>query len=319
VCEYLAEGRRPLPNYVFMPHVLGKYQAADLGGGLRPGPFAGFLGRAYDPMATDCRPSKPADPADLLLPELAPAAGLTLDRLHRRRSLLQQADAQLRAAERSPAMAALSRTEQRAFELTTSSEARKAFDLAREPAALRDRYGRNRYGNSLLTARRLVEAGVRFVTVSWDVILPDFDYDAWDTHNRNFAILKERNLPVFDLGFSALVEDLARRGLLDETLVVCMGEYGRSPKVNASGGRDHWPFCYSAVLAGAGVRGGTVYGKSDPHAGYPAEDPVSPQDLCATVYNRLGLDPYQPLIADRQGRPLPLLDSGRPLTEILTG
>jgi uncharacterized protein (DUF1501 family) len=303
-----------------MPHLLGKYQAQDLGGGYRPGPFAGFLGRAYDPFGTDAPPSKPSDPVDLTLPDFAPAPGLTLDRLSRRRSLLQQVDARLHAAERSSLMAAMTRIEQRAFQLTTSSEARRAFDLSAETPALRDRYGRNRYGNSLLTARRLVEAGVPFVTVSWDVILPaEFDYDAWDTHTRNFAILKERNLPVFDRGFSALLDDLAARGLLEETLVLVMGEYGRTPKINAGAGRDHWPFCYSALMAGAGVRGGTVYGKSDAQAAYPAEDPVSPQDIIATVYNRLGIDPYAPLISDLQGRPLPLLDSGRVIEEILTG
>jgi uncharacterized protein (DUF1501 family) len=277
VVSYLQRGQKQtVPPYVFMPHVLGRYQAQDLKGGFRPGPFAGFLGKPFDPFETDCKPSRPADPAELFLPAMELPPTLTVDRLKRRRRIVEQIDDQMRLTEKLPEAHAMNELQQRAFDLATSPAARGAFNLSKEPAKLRDRYGRNRYGNSLLTARRLVEAGTQFVTVAWDVILPDFDYDAWDTHNRNFQILKDRNLPVFDLAFSALTEDLHQRGLLDETLVICVGEFGRTPLINKSAGRDHWPHCFCALLGGAGVQGGVVHGASDATAGYPAENPVTP-------------------------------------------
>jgi uncharacterized protein (DUF1501 family) len=198
---------------------------------------------------------------------------------------------------------------QQAFSLVTSSQARRAFDLAREATAVRDRYGWSPFGQGCLLARRLVEAGVRLVTVNW---ARDDAY--WDTHANNFRDLKEKLLPPFDRGFSALLEDLDQRGLLSETLVVCLGEFGRSPKINANAGRDHWAACNSVVLAGAGVRGGQVLGASDRTAAYPVTPPVSPGDLAATIYHTLGIDP-QTEMRDALGRPLPLSD-GRPLQEL---
>jgi uncharacterized protein (DUF1501 family) len=164
-----------------------------------------------------------------------------------------------------------------------------------------------------------VEAGVRFVNVTWDLFwdrMP-IDYDCWDTHTRNFPILRENNLPQFDQTYSALLEDLEDRGLLDETLVIVLSEMGRTPRVNANAGRDHWTFCYATWLAGGGVRGGTVYGTSDAQAAYVRDRPVSPADVCATIYECLGIDPEM-TVPDRSGRPIPVAHGGRPIYDILT-
>ncbi|HET6576525.1 MAG TPA: DUF1501 domain-containing protein, partial [Fimbriiglobus sp.] len=198
-----------------------------------------------------------------------------------------------------------------ALELLSSAGAEAAFDLSREPPALRDRYGRHTHGQSCLLARRLIEAGVRLVCVNW----PDDGKTFWDTHGNNFNGLKDRLMPPADRGFAALLDDLTQRGLLDETLVVWVGEFGRAPKITrASAGREHWPRCYSAVLAGGGVRGGAVYGASDRIGALPAADPVSPADLTATVYHALGVDPASPT-TDRLGRVL-TLTMGSPLRSL---
>jgi hypothetical protein len=202
--------------------------------------------------------------------------------------------------------------------LLTSSRVRAAFDLKAEDPRLLERYGRTLFGQSTLIARRLVEEGVRFVNVTWDLFWDrvQVDYDAWDTHTRNFHILRENKLPHFDQTYSALLEDLAQRGLLDETLVVVMSEMGRTPRINGNGGRDHWTFCYSVVLAGAGIRGGTLCGASDAQAAYVKDRPVSTSDICATIYQCLGIDPEMP-VHDRSGRPVPIAHGGQPIREIL--
>jgi uncharacterized protein (DUF1501 family) len=243
---------------------------------------------------------------------------LTADRLDRRRTLLQQVDEQLRRVERQSAMALYDRSQERAFSLLTSSQVRAAFDLKQEDPRMLDRYGRTLFGHSTLIARRLVEAGVRFVNVTWDLFWDrvQVDYDAWDTHTRNFAILKENKLPHFDQTYTALLQDLEDRGLLDETLVVVMSEMGRTPRVNGAAGRDHWTFCYSVLLAGAGIRGGTVYGASDAHAAYVKDLPVSPADVCATIYRCLGIDPEM-TVPDRTGRPFPVAGGGQAIEAIL--
>jgi len=181
-----------------------------------------------------------------------------------------------------------------------------------------ERYGRTLFGHSTLIARRLVEAGVRFVNVTWDLFWDrvQVDYDAWDTHTRNFPILRENKLPYFDLTYTALLEDLDQRGLLDETLVVVMSEMGRTPKINPNGGRDHWTYCYSMLFAGGGIRGGAVYGASDAQAAYVKDRPVSTADVCATIYACLGIDPDMP-VYDRGGRPHPVARGGQPIREIL--
>jgi arylsulfatase A-like enzyme len=200
----------------------------------------------------------------------------------------------------------------KAFDALLSAEARGAFQIDREDPITRDRYGRHIHGQCLLMARRLVESGVPLVTVNWH----DDRQNYWDTHVDNFNHLKNRLMPPTDRGLSALLDDLAARGMLDETLVVWVGEFGRNPRITrANAGREHWPRCYSALLAGGGVQGGLVYGSSDRWAAYPASDPVSPADLAATILHALGIDPATEVI-DPVGRPLPI-NRGTPVTEIL--
>jgi hypothetical protein len=243
---------------------------------------------------------------------------LTLDRLSTRRDLLGQIDDQFRRADRQLTVGSFTQTQQRAFSLLTSSKLRAAFNLETEDPRLLDRYGRTLFGHSTVIARRLVEAGVRFVNVTWDLFWDRIkvDFDAWDTHTRNFPILRENKLPNLDMTYSALMEDLANRGLLDETLVVVMSEMGRTPRVNPSGGRDHWTYCYAVLLAGAGIRGGSVYGASDAQAAYVKDLPVSTSDICATIYQCLGIDPDM-AVYDRSGRPHPVANGGRSIREIL--
>src|SRR5262249_26324473 len=245
------------------------------------------------------------------------AAGLTIDRLNSRRGLAEQIEDRMRELDSQRALDNFDRTQQRAFNLLTSSQVRAAFDLSRDEPRLRDRYGRTLFGNCALIARRLVESGVRFVNVTWDLFWDrvQINYDSWDTHTRNFPILREVNLPEFDRVYSALLEDLQQRCLLDETLVVVMSEMGRTPRINANGGRDHWTFCYSMWFAGAGIRGGTLHGSSDAQAAYVRDNPVSTADVCATIYECLGIDPEM-TVPDRGGRPVPVAQGGRPIREI---
>jgi uncharacterized protein (DUF1501 family) len=242
-------------------------------------------------------------------------ADLPLGRLEDRRSLLALVDWQVRKAERVAGHEAMTTYQQRAFDLLRSEEVRRAFDLEREPSALRERYGRNKLGQSLLLARRLVEAGVRFVNVNDKV--SNGQLSNWDSHENNFSRLKDDLLPPADRAFAALIEDLDARGLLESTLVVTLAEFGRTPRINKSAGRDHWPDCFSIVLAGGGCRGGTVHGASDRIAAYPAADPVTPGDLAATLFWRFGLEPTTE-IHDLTGRPYPVA-SGVPLRKLFTG
>jgi hypothetical protein len=325
VCEYLNRSQGDLPAYVYMPCWLGWGQVFR-----RAGPYAGFLGHRFDALTTECapyadkgaRPPGPGTPQIVrgvpYLPNSVMGTDLTIDRLEKRRGLLQQIDDQLRRAESQPALDSYGRTQQRAFSLLTGSKVKAAFDVTHEDPRLLERYGRTLFGQSTLIARRLVEAGVRFVNVTWDLFWDrvQIDYDAWDTHTNNFAILKENKLPYLDLTYTALMEDLSQRGLLDETLVVVMSEMGRTPRINGNGGRDHWTYCYSVLFAGAGIRGGTIYGASDAQAAFVKDKPVSTADVCATIYHCLGIDPEMP-VYDRSGRPLPIANGGRPITEIL--
>jgi hypothetical protein len=324
VCEWLRGGRGDLPDYVYMPCWLGWGQAFR-----RAGPYGGFLGKRYDALTTECQPhadpgTKPSPGSPTIvrgtpfLPHTAFDADLTLDRLNTRRTLLEQFDDKLRALDSAADASTYDRVQQRAFGLLTSSRLRDCFDLTREDPRLLDRYGRTLFGHSTLIARRLVQEGVRFVNVTWDLFWDriKIDYDAWDTHTKNFSILRENKLPHFDQTFTALLEDLERHGLLDETLVVVMSEMGRTPKVNGSGGRDHWTYCYSVVFAGAGVRGGSVYGASDAQAAYVMDNPVSTGDLCATIYQCLGIDPDL-MVPDKTGRPVHAANGGKPITAIV--
>ncbi|MFO0840813.1 MAG: DUF1501 domain-containing protein [Gemmataceae bacterium] len=300
VMRYLRPGGGPLPSGVSLNAPANQVSAANH---VFPGFFAGFLGSVHDPLFLADDPSRPD-----FRPFGAPA-GDEARRWRRRRDLLAGVEAQRRALDGAAAVRSLDAHTARAFDLITSPEARRAFELSREIDRTRDRYGRTPFGQGLLLARRLVEAGVGLVTVNWAR-----DDAFWDTHADNFKLLKGSLLPPFDRAFSALLEDLAQRGLLEETLVVCLGEFGRTPRVNKSAGRDHWAACNSVVLAGGGVRGGQAHGASDRHAAYPATPPVSPEDLSATVYQALGVDPRQEL-RDHLGRPLPL-SAGTPLTSL---
>lgn len=326
VCEYLNRSPGVLPAYVYMPCYLGWGQNIR-----RPGPYAGFLGPRYDPLYTECSPyidkdaprESPGHPQVLRgaprVPHSMLEEGLTIDRLNSRRSLLAQIDDQLRAAEGQPALDKFDRQRRQAFDLLTSQEAKAAFDLEQEDPKLRDKYGRTLFGESALVARRLVQAGVRFVNVTWDCYWDrlKLQYDCWDTHVRNFPILRDYNLPYLDLTYGALVEDLEGRGMLDETLVVVLTDFGRTPKINANGGRDHWTFCYSVLLAGAGIRGGTVHGASDGQCAYVKDQPVSTGDICATIYHCLGIDPEM-TVPDQLNRPIAVAHGGRPIREILS-
>jgi hypothetical protein len=330
VCLYHEQevlGKRPseLPNYVYLPCPLGWGEARR-----KPGPWGGFLGQRYDPLCTECtayldRPMEKSDDMQVvrgepLFKDIDLPEDMTIDRLSGRRTLLQQLDEQVRRAEAQAPEKRYRGKRQVAFDVFTSSRVRAAFDLSQEPASLRARYGNSLFGNSTLLGRRLIEQGVRFVNVSWDNFRERFQFppsnQVWDTHERNFPILKDNHLPSLDQTYSALMEDLDARGLLDETLVVMMGEMGRTPQINGNGGRDHWTFCYSVVLAGAGIRGGSIYGASDAHAAYIKDNPVHIRDICATIYHCLGIDPEM-LVYDHGRRPIPIAQGGKPLHEVL--
>jgi hypothetical protein len=279
-----------------------------------PGQTAGFLGARHEPLWLKFDPTASDSSAHAL--ELPGA--MTPTRLQQRAALLHDLDRTLDLAARSASAAALSTFQGRAVDLVTSAAVRRALRLDREDPRLRDRYGRNVFGQSCLMARRLVEAGMPLVavyTLGRDGFPKPFTV-SWDTHRNNFKDLKEQILPIQDLGYAMLLEDLALRGLLDETLVVWFGEFGRTPKVNGLAGRDHWPFVYTVVFAGGGVRGGMTFGASDKSSAYPASDPVTPQDVAATIYHCLGIDPAT-RIADRQGRPVEVACGGSPILPIL--
>jgi hypothetical protein len=297
----LTPGRRTVPAHVALPHVM--YNVVQL-----PGQTAGFLGAAHNPFQVIRDPNEP----DFRVGELELPAELPLARLEDRRSLLSVIEAQTARADRHAARKGLSVYRQKAFDLLRSPEVRRAFDLSREGPALRERYGRNKLGQSLLLARRLVEAGVRFVNVNDKV--RNGQLENWDSHENNFGRLKNDLLPPADRALSALVEDLEVRGLLASTLVVALAEFGRTPQINKSAGRDHWPFCFSVILAGGGVKGGAVFGSSDKVGAYPATDPVTPGDLAATLFWRFGLAPATE-IRDLTGRPYRLAE-GRPLRRL---
>jgi uncharacterized protein (DUF1501 family) len=284
------------------------------------GQDAGWLGPLHHPLRVDADASK----SDYRVAEFNLRAEVPQSRSDARRQLLRDLDRQRLGMERELEVAALDAHYERAFELLAARGATAAFDLTQEPLAVRERYGMNVHGQSVLQARRLIEAGVPLVTVFWpnDGLTNVSVY--WDTHNRNFVDLKTRLCPVTDQAFSALLDDLQARGLLDETLVVWTGEMGRTPRVGQSvvggagagrDGRDHWPHVFTSVLAGGGVKGGVVHGASDRYAAYPAENPTSPADLAATVYHCLGVDP-QKVLHDRQGQPRTLCD-GSPIRAVL--
>lgn len=309
VTSYLRGRRTDLPPFVVLPQLMGRG-----GGNLPNGQAGGFLGKAHDPFALMADPSQP----DFKVPDLLPPDLIAGARLERRRSLRAVVDGATAAFEASEDARLLDDNFHAAFRLMTSAEARAAFDLAAEPPAVRERYGMNRFGQCCLLARRLVEAGVAFVTIN--TFLTVFDEITWDIHGSkpftSIEGMKDIVCPMYDQAYSALIEDLDQRGLLGDTLVANLSEFGRTPKVNPAGGRDHWPQCFTCYFAGGGVQGGRVVGKSDPVGGFPAERPVGPGDLVATIFHSLGFD-HQATLPGPAGRPFYLTDLGtEPIKEL---
>ncbi len=279
-----------------------------------PGQNGGFMGAAWHPHILRCDPSQER----IEIEGLTAAAGVTELRLDDRHALLGQVDRMLHRGLRSPAIAEMNRFQQEAFDLLHAGATREALEIEREPAASRDRYGRGKFGQSVLLGRRLIEAGVRLVQVNWPREPGDTaaGNPLWDTHQDNAGRLKNVLCPQFDIAYSALLDDLEARGLLDETLVVVMGEFGRTPTINAAGGRDHWGSVFSVALAGAGVPGGGVIGASDARGGMPADRPVRPPDLAATIFQLLGISPDHEF-RDPFDRPLQVVSGGQALREIV--
>jgi hypothetical protein len=315
---------KPIPAFVHVP----EYQW-NLGSDLA-GQGAGFLGAAYDPFVS-------GDPSlkGYSVPGLDLLPGVPLDRLGERNDLRKELDKAVGRLGDSAALDRMTVFQRKAVEIITSPETRRAFDLSKEPAKVRERYGLDpgsdrdiearkfgglpHLGQCMLLSRRLIEAGVRLVTLVTGRRIDQ----AWDTHRDHFPLLKKSLLPPFDRAFSALLQDFADRGLFEDTLLVVMGEFGRTPKLGyvtssagaAKNGRDHWPYCYTVFFAGAGVKTGTVYGSSDRTGAYPRENPVTPEDVAATVYEALGIDPATEL-HDGLGKPYTLCP-GRPITAVL--
>ena len=306
--------RRPaaMPKAIALPETM-KMDARVL-----PGQNAGFLGGSYNPFRVEVTPQ-----GQVVKPSLGLRADLSPDRLAGFGSLVGHLNAELSRLERSAETQLFDEYQQQALALLSQPTVQQAFDLEREPLALRESYGGSRQGQSTLLARRLVEAGARFVTVYWGKEPQDWAdgrgerlaNNPWDTHRNHFPLVKDNLLPRADRALAALIGDLAERGLLDETLVVWMGDFGRTPKIDKKyASRDHWPHAFTVVMAGAGLPGGKIYGRTDQHAASVEQDPVSPADLTATIYSVLGVDPRSP-IADPQGKTYPI-SSGRALDRL---
>ncbi len=277
-----------------------------------PGQTAGWLGYHADPWLLNCDPNK----SDFRVADIALPMDVSPERLQHRHHLLGQLNRHIDQLHSTPAVDRWNGWQRKALELLRTPDAQRAFALEQESDSVRDRYGRNRFGQSVLLARRLVESGVSLVQVNWTRWETDDNMaPAWDTHVKNAERLKNSLMPPMDQAYSALLEDLHQRGMLDETLVVWIGEFGRSPKINPSGGRDHWGHVFSSALAGGGIRGGTVFGSSDRQGAYPMDGRVEPQDLSATIFHCLGLSPATEL-HDRVGRPV-VISKGSPIEAIL--
>jgi hypothetical protein len=301
-----------MPGFVAFPHVIRD-------GAVTPGQHASFLGKAHDPLLVTLDPNAP----DFRLPELSLPADVSVERLAQRQAIRELINQQADLEMISEKAAGISAHRARAVEMLTSPKLARAFQLNDEPESIRERYGRTTYGQSCLLARRLVESGVRFVNVYFSESIggQSTTRGGWDTHGFNntrmFPILKAHHLPLTDQTLPALVNDLDERGLLDETLVVWMGEFGRTPRINDNASRDHWPTCYSVILAGGGVGRGLVYGSSDRVGAYPSRDAVPLEDLAATIFSLVGVDPTTEL-RDRANRPL-AVSAGSPVSAVMAG
>ncbi|HEY4262626.1 MAG TPA: DUF1501 domain-containing protein [Schlesneria sp.] len=299
-----------MPSFVAFPHIIRD-------GEVTPGQHASFLGKAHDPLLITSDPND----ASFSLPELSLPSGLTTQRLQDRRSIQQLVNSQTRMLDHSVAARGLDAYYEKSLTMLNSSRVREAFNLSAEPQSVRDRYGRTTYGQSCLLARRLVESGVKFVNVYFaNNIGGRTTTGGWDTHGfdntRMYPILGDYQLPITDQTLPTLILDLKERGLLDETLIVWMGEFGRTPKINDNISRDHWPQCYTVLLAGGGAKKGFVYGTSDKQAAYPDKDPVLLDDLAATVFALLGIDPHTE-VRDKLNRPLPV-SAGKIVTPLMS-
>lgn len=316
--HHLLTGYRPSPSLIYPGFGSAVAKSKGLTGGTLP-PYvavpdaplfssSGYLTPAFDPFAVGSDPNQPG----FRVRDLTPPDRLTLDRLRRRRAMVKTLDAFAADVPETPLTASRDSFADQAYDLLTSKEAQAAFQIKAETEATRDRYGRTSLGQSLLLARRLVERGVSFVTVN------DKGAGAliWDTHVQNFPAIRNTLAPPLDLGVSALMTDLAARGLLDSTLVVLMSEFGRTPTINANGGRDHHGRANSLLLAGGGVPGGLVLGRTDARGDSPVDRPVTPADLAATVYSALGINPSHQF-STPDGQPIRLVDGGEPLRELV--
>jgi hypothetical protein len=284
----------------------------DVAGGRRVGQFAGMLGPKYDPLLPGGNPNDD----DYKLEQLPLAPNLQLDAVRRRLQLVEQLNSQVEYLRRSGAAESLKDNQAKALEVVSSDAVRKAVDLSSADPKQRERYGRNLFGQSVLLGRRLLDAGTRLVQCNWQRVQSK-DGFAWDTHWNNFSACKEDLLPPFDQAFSALINDLEETGQLSETLVVVAGEFGRSPKITLrNGGREHWPDVYTVLFAGAGIKAGEIYGRSDKIGAYPADNPATPADFVATIYHLLGIDPHREE-HDQLNRPF-ALSKGNAIAGILS-
>lgn len=297
---------QPMVPFVMLPRPMQESGVVNKAG------TAGFLGRAYDPYFLFQDPN-----TGIKIDDLSLRPGLTMDRFKNRAELRDLVKESMVSIDKQVSNYALDEYYQKAFKLILSGRARKAFDLNDEAPMVRDRYGRHTFGQSLLMARRLIEAGTRFVQVNWPAVANgDPNSDAWDCHAGILKPVRDLHGPKLDSGLSALLMDLEQRGLLEETLVLAIGEFGRSPRMgvstsgngNAPDGRDHWPYCYTALIAGGGVPGGRLYGKSDAHGSAPVDSPVHPIELLATIYHALGINPATEVLNDLN-QPRPLVDA----------
>ena len=310
VVDALSPRVAELPSFVSYPHILRD-------GSITPGQHASFLGKAHDPLLVLRDPNSP----DFSLPELSLPKGISYERLTARRELQKMIDSQTRLLDHSASAQGIDAYYERALEMLHSSKLREAFNISTEPEKLREKYGRHSYGQGCLLARRLVETGVKFVTVyfSDNIGGQNTDEGGWDTHGFNntrmFPIIEKRHLPLTDQTLPTFINDLDDRGLLESTLIVWMGEFGRTPKINGNISRDHWPHCYTTLLAGGGLKRGIAYGASDRDGAYPAKDPVRPDDLAATIYYLLGIDPTTEVM-NAQNRPMSIAD-GQPVMGVI--
>ena len=309
VVQYLRGRRSDLPAHVVLPELMGAG-----GGNLPNGQSGGFLGKPYDPFVLNADPSQPG----FRVPDMLPPDEIGPARLERRRRLRDIVDSTLKNFEASDDARLLDSYFHDAYRLITSAQARDAFDLGQESQPVREQYGMTRFGQCCLLARRLIEAGVRFVTIN--AFLTVFGEQTWDIHGTlpftSIEGMRDNVAPMYDQAYGALITDLSQRGMLDDTLVTCLGEFGRTPKVNPAGGRDHWPQCFTVNFAGGGIQGGRAVGASDPIGAAPADRPTTPGDIAATIFHSLGFE-LESELPGPNGRPFPLVDFGKqPVREL---